>query len=138
MTWAMPAEWEPHKRTWMAWPCNSTTIDFGGSPSSAYELWACVADAIAGFEPVMMVCNSGDGTEARRFLDTNVNILETELGDAWMRDFGPTFVIDETGALGAVDWTFNGWGGRTFPEASADAHIARFVADATGAASRRW
>jgi agmatine deiminase len=134
MTWTMPAEWELHKRTWMAWPCGPTAIEFPGSPSSAYELWACVANAIARFEPVVMVCNSGDGTEARRYLDASVSIMETELGDAWMRDFGPTFVIDETGALGAVDWTFNGWGGRTFPEASADAHIARFVADASGAA----
>ena len=33
----------------------------------------------------------------------------------------------------SVDWTFNGWGGRTFPDCAADAHIARFIAGETGA-----
>ena len=31
--------------------------------------------------------------------------------DAWVRDTGPTFVIDDNGGLRGVDWTFNAWGG---------------------------
>jgi agmatine deiminase len=42
-------------------------------------------------------------------------------------------VLGEDGRLGAIDWTFNGWGGRTFPENKVDALIARFVAQRAGA-----
>lgn len=133
MTFRMPPEWAPHKRTWMAWPCNPFTIGLVGSNEDAWNAWAVVANAIAAFEPVTMVCPKGEAAAARAYLGENVEIVETELGDSWMRDFGPTFVVDDDGRLGAVDWTFNGWGGRTFPDASADAWIARFVAGRTGA-----
>ncbi|MEO1199206.1 MAG: agmatine deiminase family protein [Pseudomonadota bacterium] len=134
MAYRMLPEWAPHKRTWMAWPNNPDTIEPIGTDEDAHRAWANVANAIARFEPVIMICNHGHGAHARTHLDGNVSILETELGDSWMRDFGPTFVVDDvTGALGAVDWTFNGWGGRTFPDCSADAEIAAFVARQAGA-----
>src|SRR5690606_8761931 len=126
-------EWAPHKRTWMAWPCSPFTIDLLGSPEAAWDAWAVVANTIAGFEPVTMVCLTGSALTARSYLDGRVEVVETDLGDSWMRDFGPTFVVDDAGRLGAVGWTFNGWGGRSFPEASADAEIARFVAARAGA-----
>ncbi len=135
MTWMMPPEWTPHKRTWMAWPCNPDVLEFVGSPDAAYRAWSGAANTIARFEPVTMVCNPGEEATARKYLDGAVSIVERELGDSWMRDCGPTFVVDGQGALGAVDWTFNGWGGRTFPEGSADALVARFVAEKTGATS---
>ena len=133
MTWMMPPEWTPHKRTWMAWPCNPDVLEFVGSPDAAYRAWSGAANTIARFEPVTMVCNPGEEATARKYLDGAVSIVERELGDSWMRDCGPTFVVDGQGALGAVDWTFNGWGGRTFPEGSADALVAMFVAEKTGA-----
>ena len=128
MTFAMPAEWDLHKRTWMAWPCNPDILDALSGAEEAYQAWADVANTVVRFEPVIMVCREGDGGEARKYLDRGIEILETQLGDSWMRDIGPSFVVDETGKLGAVDWTFNGWGGRTFPYATPDAAIARFVA----------
>ncbi len=135
MAFRMPPEWVPHKRTWMAWPNHAPTVDAIGGAEVAHAAWAAVANAIGRFEPVTMVCHTGAGAHARTHLDATVSVLETELGDSWMRDFGPTFVVDdETGALGAVDWTFNGWGGRTFPDCSADAEIARRVAAESGAA----
>lgn len=133
MTWMMPPEWTPHKRTWMGWPCNPEVLELVGSEGAAYKAWAGVANTIARFEPVSMVCNSGEAAAAGKYLDAGVTIIERELGDSWMRDSGPTFVVGDQGALGAVDWTFNGWGGRTFPEASADALIAGFVAEQAGA-----
>ncbi len=133
MTWMMPPEWTPHKRTWMGWPCNPDVMELVGSADAAFKAWAAAANVIAQFEPVSMVCNPGQAPAAGKYLDAGVTLIERELGDSWMRDCGPTFVVSEQGALGAVDWTFNGWGGRTFPEASADALVARFVAEKAGA-----
>ncbi len=133
MTWTMPPEWNLHKRTWMGWPCNPDLFELVGSDDAAFKAWSGVANAIARFEPVTMVCNACDADVVRLYLDQSITVVERELGDSWMRDCGPTFVVNEEGALGAVDWTFNGWGGRTFPEGSADAHVARFVAKKAGA-----
>ena len=130
--WRMPAEWEPHSRTWMAWPCHRALLDSLGA-ERAFRGWAAVANAIAGFEPVAMVIPKGQAETARAYLLEDITLYEAALGDSWMRDFGPTFVLDESGALGAVDWTFNGWGGRTFPEGAADALIGAFVAEESGA-----
>ncbi len=133
MPWTMPPEWAPHKRTWMAWPNNPDLFEFVGSPEEAYAAWAGAANAVSRFEPVVMVVPPGEQDVARSYLEPSVSIAERELGDSWMRDIGPTFVVNEAGELGAVDWQFNGWGGRTFPERSADALVARFVAERAGA-----
>lgn len=51
-----------------------------------------------------------------------------------MRDIGPTFVVDDvTGALGAVDWVFNGWGANPWSTWTRDAEVAATVAAAAGA-----
>lgn len=128
----MPPEWMPHKRTWMAWPANPDVLGAAGT-EAAHAAWSEVANTISRFEPVTMVCAPADTEHARRHLDPSVDVLERDIGDSWMRDSGPTFVVEEGGTLGAVDWTFNGWGGRTFPEASADAELARYVAEQAGA-----
>jgi agmatine deiminase len=133
MTWTMPAEWLPHKRTWMAWPCSSAVIDSIGSAQKAHEAWSTVANTIAGFEPVTMVCNPEDEGTARGYLAPEVTLITHPIGDSWMRDAGATFVVNEAGALGGIDWTFNGWGGRTFPEGAADALLARRLISETGA-----
>ena len=127
----MPAEWAPHARMWMAWPKAGNVL--AGDPGAAEEAWASVANAIARFQPVTMLVPPDEEGTARTFLDANVSLLQAEYGDCWLRDSGPTFVVDGQGALGAVDWTFNGWGGRTFPKAKADALVARAVAEAAGA-----
>lgn len=128
----MPPEWMPHKRTWMAWPTNPDVLEATGT-EAAHAAWSGVANTVSRFEPVTMVCNPADAEHARGHLESSVAVLERDIGDSWMRDSGPTFVVDEGGSLGAVDWTFNGWGGRTFPEASADAELAQFIAAQAGA-----
>lgn len=130
-TLKMPAEWTPHRRSWMAWPNNPEIL--GADPAPAYHAWADVANAIVAFEPVTMIVPPGETETARRHLFPEVETLEHPLGDSWVRDSGPTFAIDDRGRLAAIDWQFNGWGGRTFPERAADAGVARFVAQASGA-----
>ena len=40
-----------------------------------------------------------------------VRVVEMASNDAWIRDCGPTFLVNDRGGLRAVDWTFNAWGG---------------------------
>ncbi|WP_436639199.1 agmatine deiminase family protein [Microbaculum sp. FT89] len=129
----MPAEWSAHRRTWMAWPVAETVLEGTGGADGAYRAWAAVANAIAGFEPVVMLAPPGGKAQARGYLEAGVEVVEHDIAESWMRDFGPTFVLGPEGRLGAVDWTFNGWGGRTFPDNKVDALIARFVAERAGA-----
>ena len=60
----MPAEWEPHDRCLMEWPCRREL--WGPRLDEARADYAAVARAIAGFEPVLMVADPGDATEVRR------------------------------------------------------------------------
>lgn len=107
----MPAEWEPHERTWMAWPSAGYTLGEADAADEARGAWAAVANAVVAYEPVTMVVDPDDVDTARGWLSDAVEILPAPLDDAWMRDIGPTFVRRADGALRAVDWTFNAWGG---------------------------
>lgn len=126
----MPAEWAEQERVWMAFPRDGYTV--GDEPISrmaAYESWAKVANAIREFEPVTVVVDPSAITLAKELLDPRVEIVEAELDDSWMRDIGPTFVLGNGGELGAVDWTFNGWGANAWALWERDREIAKFVSD---------
>ena len=133
--WVMPSETAEHEATWMAWPSGGYTL--GESPAAvqtARQTWAAVANAVAGFEPVRMVVVPGDVDVARALLNPDVELIEAELDDAWMRDIGPSFVRSADGRrLGAVDWVFNGWGAQEWASWEHDARIGSFVAEAAGA-----
>jgi agmatine deiminase len=122
----MPAEWEPHARCWMAWPCRKET--WGDGLEAAEKAYAEVARTIAEFEPVTMVCNPGDATEASLACGQGVEILPLEIDDSWTRDTGPTFLVDRKGRLGAVNWRFNAWG-EVYRHYRHDAELARRIAD---------
>ena len=136
MAWRMPHEGAPHDRTWMAFPRAGITLGEGDAHrESGYAAWTAVAHAVAEFEPVTMVVDPTEQARARRMLGSHIEIVEAPLDEFWMRDFGPTFVVDDErpGVLGAVDWTFNGWGDPAWSEWRKSAEIARFVAERTGA-----
>jgi len=134
MSWRMPAETAHHDRTWMAFPRPGQTLGSSTAEAeAAYVAWAEVAVAVTEFEPVTMVVDPLEVDRARRMLPSEIAVVEAPLDDFWIRDFGPTFVFDETGTLGAVDWTFNAWGGLPGSAWSNDSEIARFVADQSGA-----
>lgn len=136
MAWRMPAETAQHERTWMAFPrANETLGDDAASAEEAYAAWTAVAHAIAEFEPVTMVVDPTERDRAQRMLGSDIAQVEAPLDDFWMRDFGPTFVVDDErpGVLGAVDWVFNGWGAPRWASWEHDREIARFVAAEAGA-----
>lgn len=136
MAWMMPTETAPHERTWMAFPRAGVTLGEGADEvEQGYATWTAVAHATAEFEPVTMVVDPSEMARARRMLAGEIEIIEAPLDEFWMRDFGPTFVLDENrpGVLGAVDWIFNGWGAPAWAEWELSAQIARFIADHVGA-----
>ena len=136
MPWRMPSETARHERTWMAFPRPGKTLgDTAEEQEECYAAWTATAHAIADFEPVTMVVDPTETSRARRMLSGSVDIVEAPLDEFWMRDFGPTFVVDveRPGALGAVDWIFNGWGAPEWAEWSLSAEIGRFVTDLVGA-----
>lgn len=126
--WRMPAEWEPHARTWLAWPSSGYTLgEDAASADEARRCWASVANAIARFEPVTVVVDPADVRIARTWLDEAVTLVEAPLDDAWMRDIGPTFVVGADGVLAGVDWVFNGWGAQAWATWDKDADVASRV-----------
>jgi agmatine deiminase len=124
---AMPAEWSPHARTWMCWPCR--TESWGGPEGllRAKQAVARVARAISSFEPVVIAARPLDGEEAKLATSGKVEIFEVSIDDSWARDSGPTFVTAEDGRRGAVQWEFNAWGNKYHPWAD-DAQFASRVA----------
>lgn len=105
----MPAEYEPHRGCWMLWPFRLDTWRAGALP--AQEQFAAVAAAIAQFEPVTVGAAAGQYENARRMLPPHIRVVEMSSNDAWMRDTGPTFVVDDRGGVRGVDWRFNAYGG---------------------------
>jgi agmatine deiminase len=106
----MPAEWEPHQRTWMIWPCREATFHghFGGAKVDV----ATVAQAIAQFEPVTLLARAADRAEAVAACGPSVTVKTFALSDSWARDTGPTFVRNpKNDALAGVNWHFNAYGG---------------------------
>jgi agmatine deiminase len=136
MTWRMPSETAEHERTWMAFPREGATLgSTAAEKDAAYAAWTAVAHAVAGFEPVAMLVDPTEMVRAKRMLGSEIELLEAPLDEFWMRDSGPTFVLDDErpGVLGAVDWIFNGWGAHDWAEWTKSAHSARIVAEAVGA-----
>ncbi|HET9198625.1 MAG TPA: agmatine deiminase [Solirubrobacterales bacterium] len=105
----MPAEFEPHEGCWMIWPERTDNWRLGAKP--AQEAFAAVAAAIAASEPVTMAVSDAQFEHARAMLPAEVRVVEVSSDDAWMRDCGPTFVVDGAGARRGIDWRFNAWGG---------------------------
>ncbi len=136
MTWRMPSETAPHDRTWMAFPREGITLGDGAEwREGGYAAWTAVAHAVAQFEPLTMVVDPTELSRARRMLSSDIEIVEAPLDEFWMRDFGPTFVLDDErpGVLGAVDWIFNGWGAPEWSQWRQSAEIGRFVTAEVGA-----
>ncbi len=112
-----PAEWEPHAATWIAWPHNLQTW-----PNRFEKIPSIFERKIRTLAEVEKVHVLGGPPDAFReaeslFRDcSNVEVHRIDTNDCWIRDYGPTFVIDrDSNKLVAIDWKFNAWGGKYFP-----------------------
>ena len=105
----MPGEFEPHAQTWMLWPQRPDNWRLGAKP--AQRAWVEVAAAISRFEPVTVGANHDQYENARAMLPAHVRVVEISNNDSWIRDCGPSFVVDDKGGVRLVHWDFNAWGG---------------------------
>jgi len=119
--YSMPAEWAPHRATWLSWPHNLET--WPTQIERVRDIWMQMISALSPYEQVNLLVND-EITErevAARLkqadaLMTNVTLLKIPTVDVWMRDYGPTFVTRESREqpLAVNDWIFNGWGGKYY------------------------
>lgn len=136
----MPAEWEPHAATWVAWPHSRETWP-SCMPEAEAEFEGLVR-ALAQSEQVQVLVRDDDlRGEVRARLGElaasgRVHLHTVATDDAWLRDTGPTFVHDAESGLVALDWTFDSWGGK-YPPWDRDAAVAERIAALAGATHRR-
>lgn len=122
----MPPEWETHARCWMAWPSRDDL--WGDRIEEVRENYADIAKAIARFEPVTMIANPDHMADISLKCGSGVACLPVEHDDSWIRDNGPSFVMNTMGRIMGVKWDFNGWGERFLPY-DLDASVPEAVLD---------
>jgi agmatine deiminase len=130
----MPAEWEPHSGCWMAWPERPDNWREDAGPGQ--QAFAAVAEAIAASEPVTVGVSDVSYESCREVLSPAIRVVELSSDDAWMRDIGPTFVVDGAGGRRGVDWRFNAWGG-LYDSWDRDERVARKILEIEGAGRYR-
>jgi agmatine deiminase len=127
-TWV--AEWEPHQATWISWPYRETT--WPGRLHTIPPVTELIIRTLAEVETVHVL--GGPSESFRIATETlsgtpNVYVHEIPTNDVWIRDYGPTFVVDRSKKkLGAVRWIFNAWGNKYQPyddDAKASSRICR-------------
>lgn len=134
----MPGEFEPQQHIFMIWPERPDNWRYGAKP--AQRSYTEVAAAIAKHTPVTMLVSNAQYANCRARLPEHIRVVEMSSDDAWVRDSGPTFVINDKGEIRGVDWIFNAWGGLVdglyFPWANDDA-VAQKICDLMGVDSYR-
>ena len=131
----VPAEWEPHAATWLAWP--RLARDWPGKLDAVRWAFCELVRKLQQSERVrMLVQDPAEELRARSRLrrsgaaDDRIEFLACPTDRAWVRDSGPTFTT-QAGGLQAVCWRFDGWG--RYSNWSMDERVGRFVAEAAGA-----
>ena len=112
----MPAEWEEHDATWLAWPYESTT--FPDRVEEVEEAYVKIIGTIHRSENInLFVKDVGMKKRAKNLLGKDdidigkINFLVVDYADVWIRDYGPTFVVNKNkNELAMVYWIFNAWG----------------------------
>jgi agmatine deiminase len=131
----MPAEWEPHAATWLAWPHNTET--WPDRLPQVQAIYVQLIEALAASETVHLLVNdTATATlvqarlEQRGIQSPHVVLHTYPTVDAWLRDSGPIFVtsaLSPHAPLAAIDWQYTAWGGK-YPEMFADNAIPQYVA----------
>ena len=134
----MPAEWMPHRATWLSWPHNRET--WPTQLERVREVWVRMMKVLSVNEQVVVLVNDDQAKQDVIFRLTkvgavmkNISILKIPTVDVWMRDYGPTFLTRAASEcpLAFNDWIFNGWGGkyRSYEE---DDRVANEIASLLG------
>ncbi len=114
----MPAEWEPHEATWLAWPHEKS--DWPGKFAPIPWIYGEIVRHLARVERVrILVQDAAEQRAALRVLKkchADVSAVEFHLHStdrSWIRDYGPIFVKSalkkSAGEIAITHWRFNGW-----------------------------
>jgi agmatine deiminase len=113
-SYRMPAEWEPHQATWIAWPHNWN--DWPGKFAAIPFVYGEIVRHLHQSEHVYILVNDQKAEARARQVLVKVGIgldriefLRIPTNRVWTRDYGPIFVVGEDGRLAIVDFKFNGW-----------------------------
>ncbi|MEM9399113.1 MAG: agmatine deiminase family protein [Verrucomicrobiota bacterium] len=130
----MPAEWEPHEATWLAWPVNEET--WPEQLQEVHTIYGHLISQLTPHETVHLLIPECERENLKRVLDatsftksTNLVLHHWPYDDSWMRDAGPIFIKNKTQLL-AHDFIFNTWGEKYGPWDQDDVipqHIAQFL-----------
>ena len=129
----MPAEWEPHRATWIGWPHNAS--DWPGKFAPIPWVYGEITRALAPGELVRILVNSADHERrARRVLaplgvdPERVEFIRFPTNRGWTRDFGPIFVrrASRPSALAIAKFRFNAWA--KYPDWKLDDRVAERAA----------
>jgi agmatine deiminase len=131
----MPAEWEPHRATWIAWPHHEP--DWPGKLGPITWVYAEIARVLADHEHVEVLCHdAGVRESAEAALDAHhvrrerVRLHTVPTDRVWLRDSAPTGVLAPNGEPSLVNWGFNAWA--KYPNFALDADVGRAIAGVTG------
>jgi len=135
--YSMPAEWEKHEATWLAWPEDRVT--FPNRLERVRKRYIEIIGHLAKGEDVhLAVRNSETRSRVRSLLkdarvDSNrVHFHVWDYADVWFRDYGPTFVVNrDLKKTAIVQWRFNAWGGK-YPTLVKDGNIPYFISERQG------
>lgn len=134
LSYFMPAEWAPHRATWLSWPHNHDT--WPTQLEQVRNIWLQMIQTLSRHEQVCLLVND---EQTRRELATRLDLMGTTMHhvsflliptvDVWMRDYGPTFVTRDgkDGPLAFNDWIFNGWG-KKYKSYEEDDRVAKEIA----------
>ncbi|OFW16144.1 MAG: agmatine deiminase [Acidobacteria bacterium RIFCSPLOWO2_12_FULL_67_14] len=110
----MPAEWEPHRATWIAWPHHEP--DWPGKLAAIPWVYAEIARVLAEHEPLEILCHSRDvmagarvSLEAHGVRRDRLTLHVVPTDRVWLRDSAPIGVIGDNGDVVLLDWAFNAW-----------------------------
>ena len=127
----MPAEWEPHEATWLAWPHEQS--DWPGKFETVRWVYAEIARWLTLGERVrLLVPDKSAQKDARKvFEQSGVNLDAVDFyvcptDRSWTRDFAPIFVRDQQGVVTISNWKFNGWA--KYPNHKRDDAVPDFIA----------
>ncbi len=130
----MPAEWEPHAATWIAWPHHEP--DWPGKLAPIPWVYAEIVRALHAQERVEILCHDEEvRRQARHYLEAhgvraNFRLHLVPNDRVWLRDSAPTGVLDESGEVQLASWRFNGWA--KYPNYADDADVGQAIARLTG------
>jgi agmatine deiminase len=124
----MPAEWEPHAATWLAWPHKEES--WPGKFDPIPHVFRQFVEALAPYERVNILAGEPLVIEQAQSLVgelPNVIFWNIPTDDAWIRDHGPTFLVGPPGTPHAlIDWGYNAWGGK-YPPFDRDDIVPRHI-----------